>query len=151
MVEHGGIVALVLAIPVMGYVSDRVGRKPLLLTCSIGFAVLAYPIFVRYRVGVELGGDPADADFRQPADRVLFRAGAGAIAEIFPTRARALWMSVGYSFSVAIFGGFAPPIATWLIANTGSPLSPSLYVIGTAVVSSLVIWRLKETAHSPLR
>ncbi len=146
-----GNLALVLAIPVMGHLSDRVGRKPLLLTCSIGFAVLAYPIFALIVWGASL----AVILPTQIAVSVLiaFFSGPGpaAIAEIFPTRARALWMSIGYSFAVAIFGGFAPYIATWLIANTGSPLSPSLYVIGTAIVSSLVIWRLKETAHSPLR
>ena len=77
--------------------------------------------------------------------------GPAAIAEIFPTRSRALWMSVGYSFAVAIFGGFAPYICTWLIEHTGSSLSPSFYVIACAAVSSLVIWRLKETAHEGLR
>jgi MHS family proline/betaine transporter-like MFS transporter len=77
--------------------------------------------------------------------------GPAAIAEIFPTRSRALWMSIGYSFAVAIFGGFAPYIATWLIERTGSPLSPSLYVIAAAAISSIVIWRLKETAHERLR
>jgi MFS transporter, MHS family, proline/betaine transporter len=62
-----------------------------------------------------------------------------------------MWMSIGYSFAVAIFGGFSSYIATWLIAHTGSPLSPSYYVIATALVTTAVIWRFKETAHSPLR
>jgi MHS family proline/betaine transporter-like MFS transporter len=60
-------------------------------------------------------------------------------------------MSVGYSFAVAIFGGFAPYICTWLIDRTGSPLSPSLYVIACAIVSTIVIWRLDETAYGELR
>jgi MHS family proline/betaine transporter-like MFS transporter len=146
-----GIVALVVAIPLMGYLSDRVGRRPLLLTCTVGFAVLAYPIFALIVWGSRLAVIlPVQVCV---SVLIAFFSGPGpsAIAEIFPTRARALWMSVGYSFAVAIFGGFAPYICTWLIERTGSPLSPSLYVIACAIVSSVVIWRLKETAHHALR
>jgi MHS family proline/betaine transporter-like MFS transporter len=76
--------------------------------------------------------------------------GPAAISELFPTRLRSTWMSAGYSLAVAIFGGFAPFIATWLIARTGSPLSPTWYVICAAVISTLVILRLPETAHEEL-
>ncbi len=78
-------------------------------------------------------------------------AGPAAISEIFPTRIRSTWMTTGYALSVAIFGGFAPYIATWLIAKTGSPISPVYYVIAAAVIGTIVIARLKETAHEPLR
>ena len=146
-----GIVALVVAIPVMGFLSDRIGRRPMLLTCTIGFMLLSYPIFwvivwgsrLAVILPIQICTSLLIAFFSGP--------GPSAIAEIFPTRARALWMSVGYSFAVAIFGGFAPYIATWLIEHTGSPLAPSLYVIACAAVSSVVIWRLKETAHHALR
>jgi len=67
------------------------------------------------------------------------------------TRIRSTWMTTGYALSVAIFGGFAPYIATWLIAHTGSPISPVYYVISAAIVSTIVIARLKETAHDKLR
>jgi MHS family proline/betaine transporter-like MFS transporter len=146
-----GIVMLVVAIPFMGWLSDRVGRRPMLLTCSIGFIVLSYPIFwlivSSSRLAVILPLQVAISVL------IAFFSGPGpaAIAEIFPTRARALWMSIGYSFAVAIFGGFAPYICTWLIDRTGSPLSPSLYVIACAIVSTIVIWRLDETAHAELR
>lgn len=146
-----GIVMLVIAIPFMGWLSDRVGRRPMLLTCSVGFILLAYPIFWLIvwssRLAVILPLQVAISLL------IAFFSGPGpaAIAEIFPTRARALWMSIGYSFAVAIFGGFAPYICTWLIDRTGSPLSPSLYVIACAIVSTIVIWRLDETAHTELR
>jgi MHS family proline/betaine transporter-like MFS transporter len=60
-------------------------------------------------------------------------------------------MSTGYSTGVAIFGGFAPFIATWLIARTGNPVSPSYSVIAAAVASMAVILELEETARQPLR
>jgi len=78
-------------------------------------------------------------------------AGPAAISEIFPTHLRSTWMSSGYALAVAIFGGFAPFIATWLIQVTGSPVSPTyLYLLPSAVISLLVIWGLKETASAKL-
>jgi MHS family proline/betaine transporter-like MFS transporter len=77
--------------------------------------------------------------------------GPAAIAEIFPTHLRSTWMSSGYALAVAIFGGFAPFIATWLIQATGSPVAPTyLYLLPSAVISLLVIWSLKETAGAKL-
>jgi MHS family proline/betaine transporter-like MFS transporter len=76
--------------------------------------------------------------------------GPAAIAEIFPTGRRSTWMSTGYSLAVAVFGGFAPFIATWLIDRTGNPLSPAFYLMAAAAVSTLVIAQLRETAGAPL-
>ena len=77
--------------------------------------------------------------------------GPSAISEIFPTHNRSTLMSTGYAISVAIFGGFAPFIATWLILVTGIPIAPVFYVMAAAVVSAVVIWRMPETANEPLR
>jgi MHS family proline/betaine transporter-like MFS transporter len=52
---------------------------------------------------------------------------------------------------VALFGGFAPYLATWLIATTGNPVAPSLYLVAAALVTGGVILNLKETAHEPLK
>jgi MFS transporter, MHS family, proline/betaine transporter len=61
------------------------------------------------------------------------------LAELFPTETRGIGMSLSYSISVTIFGGFAPLIATWLIAQTGDPLSPSFYLMFTAVLSMIAL------------
>jgi len=45
---------------------------------------------------------------------------------------------------VTIFGGFAPLIATWLIAQTGDPLSPSYYLVATAFLSGLALWGVQR-------
>jgi MHS family proline/betaine transporter-like MFS transporter len=59
-------------------------------------------------------------------------------------------MTSGYALSVAIFGGFAPAIAVWLIERFHSPLAHTYYLIAAAIVSTVVIWRLRETAHEDL-
>ena len=76
--------------------------------------------------------------------------GLNAIAEIFPTRTRSTWMTSGYALAVAIFGGFAPFISVWLISTFNSPIAHSFYLIAAAIVSTIVIATLRETAHEPL-
>lgn len=146
-----GLVVLVLAIPAMGHLSDRVGRRPLLLACCAAFVVLPYPVASLLVSGPPIGTIIALQLVVGLTIALFSGAGPAAIAEIFPTRSRSTWMTTGYALSVAIFGGFAPYIATWLIRETGSPLAWVYYVMGAAVISGIVIFRLEETAHRPLR
>jgi MFS family permease len=146
-----GLLMLVLAIPFMGHLSDRIGRKPLLLACCISFIILPYPLFSLILSGGSLATIVAIQLLFGLMIALFSGPGPAAIAEIFPTRSRSTWMSTGYSIAVAIFGGFAPYIATWLIDTTKSPISPTYYVIGAAVVSTAVILSLRETAHEKLR
>ena len=145
------LVALMAAIPVMGALSDRIGRKPLLLFCCIGFIVLAYPGFLLMLSGVPAYGvallqiafNLVIATFSGP--------GPAALVELFPTRSRTSLMSVSYALAVAIFGGFAPFIATWLIQVTGTPIAPTYYLIASGLVSAATIATFKETAFERLR
>jgi MHS family proline/betaine transporter-like MFS transporter len=59
-------------------------------------------------------------------------------------------MTSGYALAVAIFGGFAPFISVYLIDKFASPLAHTYYLIGAAVVSTVVIAMMRETAHEPL-
>ena len=89
-----GLFVLMVAIPFMGHLSDKYGRKPLLLACCVAYIVLPYPIF-NYLVGgasytqLIAGADPV----RDP-DLDVLGAGPAAIAEIFPTRTRSTWMTI---------------------------------------------------------
>ncbi len=146
-----GLLVLVVAIPFWGYISDRVGRRPLLLTCAAAFVVLPYPVATFLVSGPPFATIIALQVVMAVIIALFSGAGPAAIAEIFPTRSRSTLMTTGYAFAVAIFGGFAPYIATWLIRETGSPVAWVYYVMGAAVISGIVIYRLEETAHQPLR
>lgn len=145
-----GLLLMLVAIAATGHLSDRIGRKPLLLAACACFVVLPYPLFALLLSGVSFAVVVLVQATFALAIALYSGPGPAAIAELFPTQIRSTWMSTGYSLAVALFGGFAPFIATWLIERSGSPLAPTYYVIAAALVSASVIVRLKETARAPL-
>lgn len=144
------LLVFVILIPIWGALSDRIGRKPLLLASAGGSFILAYPLFM-----MASSGSAALALAAQMTMIVLlsFFSGAcpAAYSEILPTRVRYTALSIGYNVAVAIFGGFAPFIATWLIGVTGSALAPAYYVMTAAAITFVVALRIRETAFEPLR
>jgi MHS family proline/betaine transporter-like MFS transporter len=64
---------------------------------------------------------------------------AGIMGLIFSVRRRGIGLSVGYSLGIALFGGSAPFINTWLIAHTGNPRSPGLYLIFASLISLIAL------------
>jgi MFS transporter, MHS family, proline/betaine transporter len=146
-----GLIAMVIAVPIWGALSDKVGRRPLLMASAISIGLLSFPLFSLMTNGTGLAVVLPIQILFGILLALYSGAGPAAISEIFPTHLRSTWMSSGYALAVAIFGGFAPFIATWLIQVTGSPVSPTyLYLLPSAVISLLVIWSLKETASAKL-
>ncbi len=143
------LVAIIL-IPPLGALSDRIGRKPLLIAGSLAFAVFAYPLFLLLNTGL-LGAAIAAHAGLAAIESVFVCASLAAGAELFATRVRSSGYSIGYNVSVAIFGGTAPYVATWLVANTGNELAPAFYVIAAAVVTLVTVLTMRETAGRPLR
>lgn len=145
-----GLFVLLVSIPVMGGISDLLGRRPLLLTCCVAFVLLPYPVFRYLLSGIGYGELIAVQALFAVLISMFSGPGPAAIAEIFPTRTRSTWMTSGYALAVAVFGGFAPFISVWLIDRFQSPTAHVWYLVAAAVVSLLVILSLRETAHEDL-
>ncbi|MGV0606409.1 MFS transporter [Mycolicibacterium sp. XJ1904] len=143
------IVAIIL-IPPLGALSDRIGRKPLLYSGATGFAVFAYPLFLLLNSGSLVAAVAAHAALAA-LESVFVSASLAAGAELFATRVRNSGYSIGYNMSVAVFGGTAPYVATWLVDRTGNQIAPAYYVIAAAVVSIATLLTMRETARQPLR
>ena len=133
--------------PLGGMLSDRIGRKPVLIVFAAGFAIGVVPLLalVSSTFVVLL--------LVQCAGMVLltgYTAVAAALnAELVPGRVRASGIGFPYSLTVAVFGGTAPYVATWL-ASTGHPGWFGWYVATLALFGLVVYLRLPETAHRPL-
>ena len=142
------MVALIL-IPPLGALSDRIGRKPLLIAGAVGFVVFTYPLFLLLNSGSLVAAIAAHAGLAA-IEAVFVSSSLAAGAELFATRVRSSGYSVGYNVSVAMFGGTAPYVATWLVDRTGNELAPAMYVIAAAVATLATVLTMRETAARPL-
>jgi MHS family proline/betaine transporter-like MFS transporter len=137
--------ALVLVGKVLGgWLSDRVGRRRLMLWLSVVLMPLLY-------VGLRmmLYGTPATFMLGQvllglPIAMALGMQGA-MVVELFPLRARVTSMSFAYSITLALAGGLAPLVATWLIDTVGEPTAPAFYVMAYGLIGVPVLAAMRET------
>ena len=143
-------VVLTALTPVMGAWSDRIGRKPVMMISAVGYLIAAYPLFLL----VTSERTTVSLVIAQCISAVLLAMYAGPLpailSELFPTRVRFTALSVGYSLAVTIFGGFAPFIAGFLIRQTGSPVSPAIYIAGSALLSIVALAVMRDPTNAPL-
>jgi MHS family alpha-ketoglutarate permease-like MFS transporter len=134
--------------PLGGMLSDRIGRRPLLLVFAGGFAVGVVPLLAAIRPSfwslllIQCFGMILLTGYTSIA--------AAVNAEVFPSRVRAAGIGFPYSLTVAVFGGTAPYVGT-LLADLERPTWFPWYVVVLCLISFFVYLRLPETARSPLR
>lgn len=139
----GGIVLLI-ATPLAGHFSDRIGQITIMVPAAVLILLLIYPLFallVAFPGLTVMLGMLAVLGVLKAA---YFGPMGALMANLFPAETRATGMAVGYNIGVAVFGGFTPFIATWLIATTGSDLSPSFWVMTTAALSLVALATIRR-------
>lgn len=144
------MVILLLVLPIAALLADRFGRRPMVI---LGTAVLTFgavPLFHLLH-----HADPAIIFIGE----LGFVVGVGMLGgglsaanvELMPAAVRCTGLAFAYNASVGWFGGTTPLISTWLIAQTGDPITPAYWVSGAALVSMLTaIFLMRETRHEML-
>jgi MHS family proline/betaine transporter-like MFS transporter len=145
-----GSVINIALLPVMGALSDRIGRRVMIVGCAFLSLTTTYPLFlllVHFPSSTGLLAVQVASNIIQP----IFTGAIGAIlAELFITKVRYTALSLSYAISVITFGGFSPFIATFLVRTTGDLLSPAYLVMGVALISGVAAMFVKERGRTVL-
>jgi MHS family alpha-ketoglutarate permease-like MFS transporter len=145
------LVAFMLAQPLCGWLSDKVGRKAMLLIAFGGGAVATWPVMTHVAVSRSLAGA-----FLLILAAVLFESAYTSIsavvkAELFPTGVRSLGVALPYALANAVFGGTAEYVALWF-KQAGAESGFYVYASALSAVSFLVACTMQDTRiHSRIR
>lgn len=131
-----------------GILSDRIGRRAVMVLATALLLILALPLLkilqaesstlaIKALVVLVAGGLVG----------MLAGPGPAMLAEMFPTRVRYTGLGLAYSLSNALFSGCAGLIITGLIKETGNVDIPAYYVMATAVVSMVALMTLNKSDH----
>lgn len=133
----------------LGALSDRIGRRPLLIVMAVGYIVLSYPAFrlmQTHSLALLVVGFVVVALLLVCVLAVI----GSTFPAMFPTRVRYGAMAIGYNVSTSIFGGTAALLVETLINATGDNNIPAYYLILAGVVGLVPILMLRETAQVPM-
>ncbi|MFI8369717.1 MFS transporter [Streptomyces sp. NPDC085466] len=132
------------AIPLFSALSDRVGRRAVVLGGAVGVVVLAFPVYALVDttspallvVGMVLG---------QLVQSAMYAPLGPLLSELFGTRVRYTGASLGYQLAALVGGGFTPLLAGGLLADRAGSTPLAVLAVGCGLVTALAIWRTAET------
>lgn len=136
--------------PIAGMLTDRFGRRPVLLAAYLAYLVIAWPAFaimgttgslfvvaIVYIVYMMFNGLAQVPAFPQ-------------FTELFPRQVRYTGVALGFNFGTIIAGGSAPYIAAQLVESTGNSMAPAFWVMGVALVGIVTVTTMRETGRAAL-
>lgn len=143
------LLMLVVIVP-FGALTDRIGRKPVLIVASIGFIVLSVPAILLVQMDA-LWAQVLGIGILGIFLVMVLSTISATLPALFPTAVRYSGFAIGYNVSTALFGGTAGVINETLIAQTGNTLIPGWYLVGAGVIGLISVLTFKETAGRSLR
>lgn len=129
-----------------GWLSDRLGRKPVMIIPWLVLIVAIYPSFwvlERLRTGTALLAVSAILNGIQTLSSATIIV---AITESLPRKVRSGAFALIYALAISVFGGSTQFLVAWIIHATGNPLAPAWYMLGAVIVGLIAMIRLPETA-----
>jgi MHS family shikimate/dehydroshikimate transporter-like MFS transporter len=144
-----GAVELV-TMPLAGWLSDRIGRKPIYVFGTLFSIAAAFPLFYLLDTRDPLTIALAVTVALSLGQGIMFCLHASFMPELFSTRVRYSGMSMGFQIGAALSGGFTPLIAAALLAWAGGTWPVSVYLIALALISLAAVLASRETASDDL-
>jgi MHS family proline/betaine transporter-like MFS transporter len=133
----------------MGWLSDRIGRRPVMMAATLLGIVGSWPLFWLMH-----SADPAIVVLGQLGFVLAVGTFCGCqptvMVEAVPARVRCTAIALGYNVTLGLFGGLSPLVATWLVERTGNDYSPGFMIMAAAAVSFLALLTFRETYRKPL-
>lgn len=144
------LVLMSACLPLIGRLSDRIGRKPVYGIAVGSTIVLMIPAFTVMQIGQEWAVFIALAMVAIPVAFYVAIA-ASALPALFPTASRFGAMAIAYNLAVSLFGGTTPLFSQALIDLTGNTYMPAFYIMFFAALGGVAMLTMKETAGRPLK
>jgi MFS family permease len=128
-----------------GLLSDRFGRKPVMIVGRIALMLAIYPAFSILVSVHTTGALVAVTALITLLGSISAAAALAALSEVFPNAVRSSGFAIAYAVAVSVFGGTTQFVIAWLVGITGDPMAPTYYVIFTSAISLWAMFRLPET------
>ncbi len=144
------LLAMLVAFPISAILSDRIGRKKVLMGVAAAILVVVMPIFMAFEAG-----NYSQILTLQVCLAFLIGCYLGPVpallVEMFPTSVRYSGMAIPYNLTATIFGGTTPMVCVWLIDRTGDSASVAYYVMICCICSLIALTFYKDRTFEALR
>jgi MHS family proline/betaine transporter-like MFS transporter len=138
---------MVIILPVTiaaGWLSDRIGRKPLMLVTSAGGLIGALPLFWLLNHPSALLAQLGQLGFVFLVG-IYYAALPATLVEAAPASVRCTAVALGYNLCYGLFGGLSPLAATWLVQRTGDEIAPAFLIMAAAAVTFATVLFFRES------
>jgi len=139
------------SVPVLiavGWLSDRIGRKPLMLLASTGGLIGGLPLFWLLNHQSDLVAQVGQLGLVLLTG-VYYGSLPAVLVEAAPPSVRCTAVALGYNLCTGLFGGMSPLVATWLVERTGDETAPAFLIMASAAVTLVTLFWFRETYRKP--